>query len=187
MEGRKIALVTGAGRGIGRQIALALAKKGAFVIVNYNGSKERAMETVEEIKKAGGDAICMKADVSNANEVKEMMDEILQTYKRVDILVNNAGITKDGLLLKMSEEDFDKVIDVNLKSAFLTTKCLARQMLKQREGAIVNVSSIVGLQGNAGQGKLRGIESRNYRLYQKLCQRICFQRNSSECSCTGIY
>ena len=147
----KVAVVTGASRGIGREIALTLGKQGAFVIVNYNGSKEKAEEVVKEMKEAGGDGVAIKCNVSDFSECEQFISEIISEYKRVDILVNNAGITRDGLLMKMSEEDFDAVLDTNLKGAFNCTKFVSRQMLKQRSGRIINISSVSGVLGNAGQ------------------------------------
>lgn len=151
MPDKKVALVTGAGRGIGRAIALALAEKGMFVIVNYNGSAAKAQETVEEIRQAGGEAVSVACDVSDFNACGEMITALVKEYGHIDILVNNAGITRDNLLMKMSEEDFDKVISVNLKGCFNTIKHLSRQLLKQKSGKIINISSVTGVMGNAGQ------------------------------------
>lgn len=151
MLNEKVALVTGAGRGIGRAIAIKLAKEGAFVVVNYNGSKEKALETVEEIKKAGGDAIIYGCNVADFNACGEMITALVKEYGHIDILVNNAGITKDNLLMKMSEEDFDRVIDVNLKGCFNTMRHVSRQLLKQKSGKIINISSVTGVMGNPGQ------------------------------------
>lgn len=150
LEG-KVALVTGAGRGIGRAIAVALAKKGAFVIVNYNGSEQRAGETVEEIYVAGSRGIAYKCDVADYTACGEMIAALVKEYGHIDILVNNAGITRDNLLVKMSEEDFDRVVDVNLKGCFNTMKYLSRQFLKQRSGKIINITSVAGIVGNPGQ------------------------------------
>lgn len=147
----KIALVTGGSRGIGKEIALSLAKEGAVVIVNYNGSKERAEAVVEEIKAAGGEAECCQCNVADSTACEAMVKELIGKYGRVDILVNNAGITRDNLLMKMSEEDFDAVIDTNLKGTFYTIRHLSRYFLKQRSGKIINISSVVGISGNAGQ------------------------------------
>lgn len=148
---KKLALVTGASRGIGRAIAVALAKEGAFVIVNYSGSKEKAERTGAEIAAAGGEYECMQFDVADAEAVAAAVQQIIEKYGRLDILVNNAGITRDGLIMKMSEEHFDEVINVNLKGAFHTIKAASRQMLKQRSGRIINISSVSGILGNAGQ------------------------------------
>ena len=147
----KVAVVTGASRGIGKEIAKTLALQGAKVIVNFCGSEEKARETVEEIKEAGGVAEALKWDVSDFDKAAEMMEYVVKQYGRVDILVNNAGITRDGLLMKMSGEDFDAVLDTNLKGAFHCIRHVARQMVKQRGGRIINISSVSGVLGNAGQ------------------------------------
>lgn len=150
LEG-KTAVVTGAGRGIGRAIALRLAAEGATVIVNYNGSAKRAEEVVNEITACGGHAEAIQCSVSDFESVAAMMDGVIKKYGSIDILVNNAGITKDNLLMKMSEGDFDAVIDTNLKGVFNCMKHVARQMIKQRGGRIINISSVSGVLGNAGQ------------------------------------
>ena len=147
----KIAVVTGASRGIGRQIALTMAKEGAAVIVNYNGSAAGAEAVVKEICEAGGQAEAVQCNVSDYAKAEEFLKYVIGKYKRIDILVNNAGITKDNLLMKMSEEEFDKVIEVNLKGAFNCMKHVSRIMLKQRSGHIINMSSVSGVMGNAGQ------------------------------------
>lgn len=147
----KIAVVTGASRGIGREIAKTLASKGAVVIVNYNGSTAKAEEVVKEIEEAGGRAEAMQCNVSDFESAGEMISAVVKKYGRVDILVNNAGITRDGLLMKMTEADFDAVMDTNLKGAFNCMQHVSRQMLKQRSGRIINMASVVGLMGNAGQ------------------------------------
>ena len=148
---KRVALVTGASRGIGRAIALQLAKDGAHVIVNYNGSEAAAAETGKMIEEAGGSYTLSKFNVANAEETESTMKELIAECGRLDILVNNAGITKDGLLMKMSDEDFDAVINVNLKGTFHTIKVASRQMMKQRYGRIINLSSVSGVMGNAGQ------------------------------------
>ncbi|MCM1499159.1 MAG: 3-oxoacyl-[acyl-carrier-protein] reductase [Clostridium sp.] len=150
LEG-KIALVTGASRGIGRQIAITLASYGATVIVNYNGSREKAEEVVSGITANGGKAAIYGCNVSDYGAVETMMKELVKEYGRIDILVNNAGITKDGLLMKMTEEDYDAVLDINLKGTFNCIKHISRQMLKQKGGRIINLSSVVGVYGNGGQ------------------------------------
>jgi len=147
----KIALVTGGSRGIGREIAETLAKYGAVVIVNYNGSREKAEAVVKEIEEKGGRAQAIQCNVAEFSQAKELIDQVVKLYGRLDILVNNAGITRDGLIMKMSEEDFDAVIATNLKGAFNCVKHVSRQMLKQRSGRIINISSVSGVMGNAGQ------------------------------------
>ena len=150
MEG-KVAVVTGASRGIGKAIAINLASKGATVVINYNGSKERAEEVKNIIEAAGGRAVVRQCNVADFDACKEFIETVIKEYGRIDILVNNAGITKDGLLMKMSEEDFDQVLDTNLKGAFHTIRFALRQMIRQRCGRIVNMASVVGVSGNAGQ------------------------------------
>lgn len=147
----KTAVVTGASRGIGKAIALELAKEGAFVVINYNGSTEKAQEVKAEIEKNGGNAQIFQCDVSQYEECQTFINEVIKKYGKIDILINNAGITKDGLLMRMTEEDFDRVLDVNLKGTFHTIRFVSRQMMKQRYGRIVNMASVVGISGNAGQ------------------------------------
>lgn len=147
----KVALVTGASRGIGRQIAITLAECGATVIVNYCGSKDKADEVVAEITAKGGVAKAMQCDVADFAKCEEMIKAILDKYQKVDILVNNAGVTRDNLMIKMSEEDFDTVVSTNLKGAFNTIKHLYRNFIKLRAGRIINISSVSGVMGNAGQ------------------------------------
>ena len=151
MAEKKVAVVTGASRGIGRAIALELGRRGNFVVVNYNGSAEKAEAVKQEIQAAGGEACAMQCDVSDYGACEAFLKDVIKEYKRIDILVNNAGVTRDGLLMQMKEEDFDTVVDTNLKGAFHTIRFAARQMLKQRSGRIINLSSVVGLRGNGGQ------------------------------------
>lgn len=147
----KVALVTGAGRGIGREIALTLARNGAAVIVNYNGSKERAEEVVDSIKEQGGNAEAIQCNVADFEASAQMVKDVLGKYGKVDILVNNAGITRDNLIMRMSEQDYDAVLDTNLKGAFNMIRHLSKAFLKQRYGKIINISSVSGVMGNAGQ------------------------------------
>lgn len=147
----KIALVTGAGRGIGREIALTLAREGATVLINYNGSRERAEQVKEEIEAAGGSAFLYQCNVGDFAACEEMVKTIIKEHGRVDILVNNAGITRDNLVAGMKENDFDEVIDTNLKGTFNTIRHLYRNFLKLRGGRIINLSSVSGILGNAGQ------------------------------------
>jgi len=147
----KNAIVTGASRGIGRAIAIELANQGANVCINYAGNETKANEVVEELKQKGVKAFSVKADVSDEKDVKNLMKETLKEFGTIDILVNNAGITKDNLLMRMKESDFDDVVDTNLKGTFLCIKAVSRTMMKQRSGRIINVASIVGVSGNPGQ------------------------------------
>lgn len=147
----KTAVVTGASRGIGRTVALRLASEGAKVVVNYSGSQEKAEAVVEEIRSTGGEAFAFQANVSDADQVKEMMDEAIKQFGSIDFLVNNAGITRDNLLMRMKEDEWDDVLAINLKGVFLCTKAVTRQMMRQRAGRIVNLASVVGVVGNAGQ------------------------------------
>lgn len=147
----KVALVTGASRGIGKEIAKQLAAEGATVIVNYNGSKERAEAVVAEISAAGGKAESYQCNVAEDAACEAMVRDLIKAYGHVDILVNNAGITKDNLIMKMSEEEFDQVVDTNLKGTFLTIRHLSRYFIKQRSGRIINITSVSGIMGNAGQ------------------------------------
>lgn len=151
MTEKRVALVTGASRGIGRAIALRLAADGCFVIINYRGSKEKAEEVKAEIERRGGEAMLYPCDVADFEACGAMFQEVIKIYGRIDVLVNNAGIVKDGLLMAMKEEDFSKVVDVNLKGTFHCIRHAVRQMIKQRNGRIVNMASVVGIQGNAGQ------------------------------------
>ena len=147
----KAALVTGASRGIGRAIALRLAAEGADVLVNYNANAEAANQVADAIKALGRSVRLVQADVGKPADVDRLVQSALEHFKRIDVLVNNAGITRDTLLVRMSEDDWDDVLDTNLKSAFLVTKAALRPMLRQRSGRIVNITSISGVIGNAGQ------------------------------------
>jgi len=147
----KIALVTGGSRGIGKAIALCLADAGASVLISYKSSVDEAQKVVEEIQQKGVAAGAFQSDAASFTQSKEIVDTIVAQHKRLDILVNNAGITKDTLLMRMSEEDWDAVVDTNLKSVFNFTKAVSRQMMGQRAGKIINITSIVGVIGNAGQ------------------------------------
>lgn len=147
----RTALVTGASRGIGREIALKLAANGANVVVNYSGNKTLADEVVSEIKQLGREAIAIQCNVANSESVAEMVKETVNSFGSLDILVNNAGITRDNLLMRLKENDWDEVININLKGVFLCTKAVSRQMMKQRKGKIINIASVVGISGNPGQ------------------------------------
>ncbi|SDW28514.1 3-oxoacyl-[acyl-carrier-protein] reductase [Paenibacillus sp. CF384] len=147
----KIALVTGASRGIGRSIAIALAEAGADVAINYSGSEAAAAETAETIQALGRRTLVLKANVGKTDEFDGMVKQVVETFGSIDILVNNAGITRDNLIMRMKEEEFDQVIETNLKGVFNGIKAVTRQMMKQRSGRIINISSVVGVLGNPGQ------------------------------------
>lgn len=147
----KVAVVTGASRGIGRSIAEHLAREGATVIINYNGSADRAREVETGIRENGGKAEAIQCNVADFSACEAFIADVIKKYGRIDILVNNAGITRDNLMMKMKEEEFDAVISTNLKGAFNCMKFASRQMLKQRSGKIINISSVSGVMGNAGQ------------------------------------
>lgn len=147
----KVAVITGAGRGIGRSIALQFAEYGSKVVLNYRNSITQVEELLNQIKQSGGEAIAIQADISKEEDVKKLLQEAVNYYGRLDVLVNNAGITKDNLMMRMSSEDFDQVLDINLKGTFFCMKHASNVMLKQRSGKIINISSVVGIAGNVGQ------------------------------------
>ena len=148
---RKVALITGSSRGIGKAIAIRLASESYDVIINYNRDEAEALSVANACKEFGSDSIVVKGNVANPSEAKAIVDTVMEKYGRIDILVNNSGITRDGLILRMSEEDFDSVIDVNLKGTFYMSKYVSRFMMKQREGVIINMASVIGEIGNIGQ------------------------------------
>ena len=151
MTEKKVAVVTGASRGIGRAIACELAKRGIYVVINYAGSKEKAEEVKAEIEAYGGEPETVQCNVADFEACQTFLKDVAKQHGHIDILVNNAGITKDGLLMGMSEEDFAKVLDTNLKGTFNCIRHVSRQMLKQKSGRIINMASVVGICGNAGQ------------------------------------
>ena len=172
LEG-KTALVTGAGRGIGREIALTLAKEGASVIINYNGSRERAEEVERLIRGMGGTASVYECNVSDFQACERMAKDLVKEYGHIDILVNNAGITRDGLIMKMKEEDFDAVLNINLKGTFNTIRHFSRQMLKQRSGKIINIASVSGILGNAGQANYAASKAGVIGLTKTMARELC--------------
>jgi 3-oxoacyl-[acyl-carrier protein] reductase len=151
MSKEKVAVITGAGRGIGRAIALQFAMAGYRVVINYRSSIAQVEELLTSIRNAGGEAIAVRADISKEEEARKLVDEAVKQYGNLDVLVNNAGVTKDNLLMRMTEAEFDAVIDINLKGTFYCMKYASAIMLKQRSGKIINISSVVGLTGNVGQ------------------------------------
>ena len=151
MGERKTVFVTGASRGIGKEVALKYAENGYDVIINYVSDKTDVETLEKEFKEKGADTLILKADVSNPEEVQKIVDKAIEKFEKIDVLVNNAGITRDNLLMRMSEEEFDKVLEINLKGTFLVTKAVTKYMMKKRSGSIINLSSVVGVAGNAGQ------------------------------------
>lgn len=151
MENRKTVIVTGGSRGIGKQISLAFAMAGYNVVINYNKSKEPAEQLCEEIKKHSVDSLAVKADVSNFEESQKLVETAIERFKKIDVLINNSGVVKDNLILRMKEEDFDSVIEVNLKGTWNMCRHLSGHLLKNREGKIINITSVVALIGNPGQ------------------------------------
>lgn len=148
----KVALITGGSRGIGRAMALELAKNGANIAISYVNNEPKAKEVIDEAKSYGVKAIAIKANVAIGEDVQQMIKQVEKELESIDILVNNAGVTRDNLLIRMKEEDWDEVMDTNLKGTFLCTKAVARSMMKKRYGKIINIASVVGVMGNAGQG-----------------------------------
>ena len=151
MEERKTVFVTGASRGIGKEVALKYAENGYNVVINYASYKTDVKSLKKEFEEKNVETIIEKADVTNSNQIEELVKKAIEKFGKIDVLVNNAGITKDNLLMRMSEEEFDKVIEVNLKGTYIVTKAVTKYMMKKRNGSIINLSSVVGVAGNAGQ------------------------------------
>jgi 3-oxoacyl-[acyl-carrier protein] reductase len=168
----KNAIITGASRGIGRAIALAFAKNGANVVINYRSNDEQAESLVKEIESYGVKAIKVKGDISNYSESEVLINTAISELKTIDILINNAGITKDGLFMRMKEEDFDSVINTNLKGTFNTSKAIISHMLKARSGRIINISSVVGVIGNSGQANYAASKAAVIGLTKSLAKEV---------------
>jgi len=183
----KTALVTGASGGIGKAIAVALAASGASIVVNYHSNRQAAEETLAAIAANGSEAIAVEADIADPASVDRLFQESAKRFSSPDILVNNAGMTRDGLLMRMSTEDWDRVIAVDLRGAFLCTRAALRGMLRRRWGRIVNISSVVGLVGNAGAGQLRGCQSWIDRPDNGDSARSRFARHYRERARAGLY
>lgn len=169
---KRSAIVTGAVRGIGRATALRLASDGFQVVVNYRGDESDATAVVDEIHETGGTATAVRADVSDGDQVGHMIEETINTYGRLDVLVNNAGITRDTLIMRMKDEDWDAVLTTNLKSAYLCSKAAVRPMMRQRYGRIINMTSVVGLVGNAGQANYAAAKAGLVGLTKSLAREV---------------
>ena len=186
MSDKRIALVTGASRGIGRAIALRLAKDGFFVVINYNGSEEAAKEVKAEIESFGGEALCYKCNVADFDECGRMFEELQASVGTPDVLVNNAGITKDGLLIGMDREAFSRVIDVNLGGAFNCMRHGAKLMIKKRYGRIINISSVSGIMGNAGQANYSASKAAVIGFTKALAQEVGPSGITVNCVAPGV-
>ncbi|MFM9277360.1 3-oxoacyl-[acyl-carrier-protein] reductase [Paenibacillus jiagnxiensis] len=182
----KTALVTGASRGIGRSIALALAEAGASVAVNYAGSEQAAADTADLIRAKGVEAITVRANVGKADEADQMVKQVIDTWGRIDILVNNAGITRDNLIMRMKEEEFDQVIETNLKGVYNCLKAATRPMMKQRSGRIINISSVVGVLGNAGQANYVAAKAGVIGLTKSAARELASRQITVNCVAPGF-
>lgn len=182
----KVALITGAGRGIGRATALTLGKAGARVAVNYNASEAAAEEVVGAIASDGGEARSIKADVSKGDEVDTMVNTLVKEWGRIDILVNNAGITRDNLLMRMSQDEWDAVFETNLRSAYYTAKAVLRPMLRNRWGRIISLSSVVGLTGNAGQANYAAAKAGIIGFTKSLAQEVASRNITANAIAPGF-
>lgn len=169
----EVALVTGGSRGIGRAICLALAEEGADVLVNYCSSADKAESVCEEIRKAGGTSSGVKFDLRNVDETRYAIENLLKEKKKISVLVNNAGITRDGLLVRYSIEDWNKVLETNLRGAFVTSQAVTRSMMKERKGSIIHISSIVGLTGNPGQAAYCAAKAGIIGLTKSMAKELC--------------
>jgi 3-oxoacyl-[acyl-carrier protein] reductase len=182
----KTALVTGASRGIGRSIALALAEAGASVAINYAGSEQAAADTADLIRAKGVEAFTVRANVGKAVEAEQMVKQVTDTWGRIDILVNNAGITRDNLIMRMKEEEFDQVIETNLKGVYNCLKAATRPMMKQRSGRIINISSVVGVLGNAGQANYVAAKAGVIGLTKSAARELASRQITVNCVAPGF-
>jgi len=185
-EDAKVCLVTGSSRGLGRAIAVELGKAGQKVVVNYAGSEDAANETVDLVKEAGGDAIAVRADCSNPDDIKEMFSTIVDSYGTVDVLINNAGITADNLVLRMKPDQWQSVIDVNLSGVFYTTQAFFKLAMKKRKGRIINISSVVGQIGNPGQANYAAAKGGVLGLTMSNAKEFAGRGITVNCVCPGF-
>lgn len=182
----KIALVTGASRGIGRAVAIRFADLGANVVINYNARADAAEEVASAVREHGREALVVQADVALGTDVDRLVQATLEQFQRIDVLVNNAGITRDTLLMRMSEEDWDSVIDTNLKSAFLVTRAALRPMLRQRAGRILNITSISGVMGNAGQANYAASKAGMIGLTRSIAREVASRNITCNAVAAGV-
>lgn len=182
----RVAIVTGGASGIGRTISLALAKKGAYIVVNYNRSKDKALALVREIEDLGSKALAVQADISIFDEAKKLVEACINQFKKIDILVNNAGVTQDKLILRMQEEDYDKVLDTNLKGAWNMSKHAAKYLLKSPNGRVINISSVTGLMGNVGQTNYSASKAGLIGLTKSLARELASRAVTVNAICPGF-
>lgn len=186
MEERQVVLVTGAARGIGKQIALKYAQNGYNVVLNYVSDNTDVEGLTKEIGQYGTEVLCVKADVSQSEQVEELVKQAIEKFGKVDVLVNNAGVTKDTLLMRMKEEDFDRVININLKGTFLMTKAVIPYMMKKRAGSIINISSVVGVAGNAGQSNYAASKAGMIGFTKSVAKEVASRNIRANCVAPGF-
>ena len=186
MEEKQVVLVTGGSRGIGREVALKYAKNGYDVVINYVSDSVDLEALTSEFKEYGVEVLCIKADVSNAEQVDNLVTKAVEKFGKIDVLVNNAGVTKDTLLMRMKEEDFDKVININLKGTFLVTKAVIPYMMKKRKGAIVSLSSVVGVAGNAGQSNYAASKAGIIGFTKSIAKEVASRNIRANCVAPGF-
>ena len=186
MEEKQVVLVTGAARGIGKQVALKYAQNGYNVVLNYVSDCTDVEGLTKEFESYGIEILCVKADVSKEEQVEELVAKTIEKFGRIDVLINNAGVTKDTLLMRMKEEDFDKVININLKGTFFMTKAVISHMMKKRDGRIINISSIVGLAGNAGQSNYAASKAGIIGFTKSVAKEVASRNIRANCVAPGF-
>lgn len=186
MEERQVVLVTGAARGIGKHIALKYAQNGYNVVLNYVSDNTDVEGLTKEIGQYGTEVLCIKADVSQSEQVEELVKQAIEKFGKVDVLVNNVGVTKDTLLMRMKEEDFDRVININLKGTFLMTKAVIPYMMKKRAGSIINISSVVGVAGNAGQSNYAASKAGMIGFTKSVAKEVASRNIRANCVAPGF-
>ena len=186
MEERKVAFITGGSRGIGKQVALKFAKNGYNIVINYVSDNTDIKGLQEEFEKENVEILLVKADVTKKEEIQNLVKTAIEKFGHIDVLVNNAGITRDGLLMRMKEEDFDKVIEINLKGTFLVTKEVIPYMMKKREGSIINISSVVGVVGNAGQSNYAASKAGMIGFTKSVAKELASRNIRANCVAPGF-